>query len=216
MAGDRKPKVRTASMLGRIGRSFAGVPGACCRGQPCECSKYIVFTDKVAPMIRKLASILCLSLLSTAAHATEAFDSAAFFSASLTGLDGQPVAMERFRGRPLVVNFWARWCGPCRDEIPELVKLRAEQAADGIEVIGIAIEELDKIGAVRDFAKAYDMSYPVVIAAKDGIPLMKALGNPQAGMPFTVYIGRDGKAVGSKMGLVRRADLEASAQLLLK
>ena len=167
-------------------------------------------------MIRKLASILCLGLLATTVHAAEDIDTAALFSASLTGLDGQPVAMERFRGRPLIVNFWARWCGPCRDEIPELVKLRAEQGADGIEVIGVAIEENDKLEAVKDFAKAYDMRYPVVIAAKDGIPLMKALGNPQAGMPFTVYIGRDGKAVGSKLGLVRRADLEAAAQALLK
>ena len=167
-------------------------------------------------MIRKLASILCLGLLATTVHAAEDIDTAALFSASLTGLDGQPVAMERFRGRPLIVNFWARWCGPCRDEIPELVKLRAEQGADGIEVIGVAIEENDKLEAVKDFAKAYDMRYPVVIAAKDGIPLMKALGNPQAGMPFTVYIGRDGKALGSKLGLVRRADLEAAAQALLK
>ena len=167
-------------------------------------------------MIRKLASILCLGLLASAAHATEGIDTAAFFSASLTGLDGQPVAMEKFRGRPLIVNFWARWCGPCREEIPELVKLRAEQAADGIEVIGVAIEALDKIEAVRDFAKAYDMRYPVVVAAKEGIPLMRALGNPLAGLPFTVFIGRDGKPVGSKMGLVRRADLEASAQVLLK
>ena len=169
-------------------------------------------------MIHKFAVTLALSLglVSATAHASEGIDTAAFFSSTLTGLDGGKVAMEQFRGRPLVVNFWARWCGPCRDEIPELVKLRAEQGADGIEVIGVAIEENDKLEAVKDFAKAYDMRYPVVIAAKDGIPLMKALGNPQAGMPFTVYIGRDGKALGSKLGLVRRADLEAAAQALLK
>jgi thiol-disulfide isomerase/thioredoxin len=167
-------------------------------------------------MIRKLASMLCLGLLATAANAAEDIDTAALFSASLTGLDGQPVAMERFRGRPLIVNFWARWCAPCREEIPELVRLDAAQGADGIEVIGVAIEEADKLEAVRDFAKTYNMSYPVLLAAKNGIPLMKALGNPQAGLPFTVYIGRDGKPAGSKMGLVRRADLEASAQALLR
>lgn len=167
-------------------------------------------------MIRRFASILCLGFAAATAHAGEGIDTAAFFSSTLTGLDGQKVAMEQFRGRPLVVNFWARWCGPCRDEIPELVKLRAEQAADGIEVIGVAIEEVDKLEAVRDFARAYDMNYPVVLAARDGVPLMKALGNPLAGLPFTVYVGRDGKPVGSKMGVVRRADLEASAQVLLK
>lgn len=167
-------------------------------------------------MIRKFTFILSFGLLATAAHATEGIDTAAFFRASLTGLDGQPVAMERFRGRPLIVNFWARWCAPCREEIPELVRLRDAQGADGIEVIGIAIEEADKLEAVSDFAKTYSMSYPVVLAAKDGILLMKALGNPQAGLPFTVYIGRDGKPAGSKMGVVRRVNLEASAQALLR
>ncbi|WP_068637107.1 TlpA disulfide reductase family protein [Thauera butanivorans] len=168
-------------------------------------------------MIRRFALILCLGFVAAStARAGEGIDTAAFFSSTLTGLDGRKIAMQQFRGRPLVVNFWARWCGPCREEIPELVKLSAEQAVDGIEVIGVAIEESDKLEAVRDFARAYDMGYPVVLAANDGIPLMKALGNPQAGLPFTVYIGRDGEPLGSKMGVVRRADLEASAQALLK
>lgn len=167
-------------------------------------------------MIRKLASLLCFGLVAATAHAAEGIDAEAFFAASFTGLDGQKVAMEQFRGRPLVVNFWARWCAPCREEIPELVKLRAEQAADGIEVIGVAIEEIDKREAVEAFAATYAINYPVVLAARDGVPLMKALGNAQAGLPFTVYIGRDGRPLGSKMGLVRRADLEASAQMLLK
>jgi thiol-disulfide isomerase/thioredoxin len=165
-------------------------------------------------MIRKLASMLSLSLLATAASAAEGMDTAALFSASLTGLDGQPVAMERFRGRPLIVNFWARWCAPCREEIPELVRLHATQGNDGIEVIGVAVE--DQVEGVRDFATANDMRYPVVLAARQGIPLMKALGNVQGGLPFTVYVGRDGQPLGSKLGIVRRADLEAAAQALLK
>jgi thiol-disulfide isomerase/thioredoxin len=165
-------------------------------------------------MIRKFASMVCLSLLATAAPAAESIDTAALFSASLTGLDGQPVAMERFRGRPLIVNFWARWCAPCREEIPELVRLHATQGNDGIEVIGVAVE--DQVEGVRDFATANDMRYPVVLAARQGIPLMKALGNVQGGLPFTVYVGRDGQPLGSKLGIVRRADLEAAAQALLK
>lgn len=165
-------------------------------------------------MIRKLASILCLSLMAITARAAEDIDTAAFFSASLTGLDGQPVAMQTFRGRPLIVNFWARWCAPCREEIPELIRLRDARGADGIEVIGVALES--QVEGVREFATANDMRYPVVLAAKQGIPLMKALGNAPGGVPYTVYIGRDGKAVGSKLGIVRRADLEVAAQALLK
>lgn len=166
--------------------------------------------------MNKLFAACIFAVFSSLTVAADAPQPEAFFAATLADPDDKPVALASFRGKPLVVNFWARWCGPCRDEIPELVRLRAEQGADGIEVIGVAIEENDKLEAVKDFAKAYDMRYPVVIAAKDGIPLMKALGNPQAGMPFTVYIGRDGKALGSKLGLVRRADLEAAAQALLK
>ncbi len=164
---------------------------------------------------RALLPLALVLTVSGAARGVDQVDAEAFFAASLTGLDEQVLALEGFRGRPLVVNFWARWCGPCRDEIPELIKLRQAQAADGIEVIGIAIEELDKLPAVRDFVKAYEMEYPVVVAAKDGVPLMKALGNEQAGMPFTVYIGRDGRALGSKLGVVKAEDLAAAAQKLL-
>lgn len=166
-------------------------------------------------MIRTLASILCLGFAAATAHAAEGIDTEAFFAAGFTGLDGEKVAMEQYRGRPLVVNFWARWCAPCREEIPELAKLRAEQAADGIEVIGVAIEEVGKREAVKEFAATYAINYPVVLAGREGMSLMKALGNPQVGLPFTVYIGRDGKPAGSKLGLLRRAELEAAAQRLL-
>ena len=108
--------------------------------------------------------------------------------------------------------------GTLLDSAPDMLatanRLRDAQGADGIEVIGVALES--QVEGVREFATANDMRYPVVLAAKQGIALMKALGNAPGGVPYTVYIGRDGKAVGSKLGLVRRADLEAAAQTLLK
>lgn len=166
-------------------------------------------------MIRKLVAVLGLGLaLSASAHAAGDVDTDAFFAASLTGVDGKPVEMAQFRGRPLIVNFWARWCAPCRDEIPELVRLRDAQGVDGVEVIGVALES--QVEGVREFAAANDMRYPVVLAAKQGIPLMKALGNAPGGVPYTVYIGRDGKAVGRKLGIASADDLAAAAQALLK
>ena len=95
-----------------------------------------------------------------------------------------------------------------------LIRLRDAQGADGIEVIGVALES--QVEGVREFATANDMRYPVVLAAKQGIPLMKALGNSPGGVPYTVYIGRDGKAVGSKLGIVRADDLAAATKALLK
>lgn len=139
--------------------------------------------------------------------------SALLFAATLNDLDDKPVALERYRGKPLIVNFWARWCGPCRVEIPELIAIR--QAHKGkLEVLGIGIE--DKADAAKEFAKAYEMDYPVFVARDKGIPLMQALGNTKGGLPFTVVIDRNGQVVQKKMGIMKKADLEAAAELALK
>lgn len=136
------------------------------------------------------------------------------FAATLTGLDDKPAALSQWRGQPLIVNFWARWCGPCRAEIPELAKLRKAYRARGLEVIGIGIE--DKIEPVRDFAKAYDMDYPVLLGKDQGLDLMRALGNTKMGLPFTVAIDRAGKLVVVKMGGIKADELAAAAEAALK
>lgn len=139
--------------------------------------------------------------------------SALLFEATLNDLDDKPVVLERYRGKPLIVNFWARWCGPCRVEIPELIAIR--QAHKGkLEVLGIGIE--DKADAAKEFARAYEMDYPVFVARDKGIPLMQALGNTKGGLPFTIVIDRNGQVVQKKMGIMKKADLEAAAELALK
>jgi thiol-disulfide isomerase/thioredoxin len=152
-----------------------------------------------------------LSLL--AATLARADGAESLFAATLSDLDDKPVAMAAYKGRPLIVNFWARWCGPCREEIPELTRIRAKHKARGLEVIGIAIE--DRAEPVRDFAKAYDIDYPVVLAKGKGIWLMQALGNSKAGLPFTVVIDRKGKILSTKLGIIRGWDLDAAAASLL-
>lgn len=140
--------------------------------------------------------------------------STALFAATLTGLDGQPQALAQWQGKPLIVNFWARWCGPCRIEIPELIKLRQQYQAKGLEVLGIGIE--DQTESVRDFAKAYEMDYPVLIGKDKGLELMRTLGNTKMGLPFTVAIDRTGKLVVIKMGTIKGDELAAAAAAALK
>ena len=139
--------------------------------------------------------------------------SAPLFAATLNDLDDKPVALERYRGKPLIVNFWARWCGPCRVEIPELIAIRRANKGK-LEVLGIGIE--DKADAAKEFAKAYEMDYPVFVAREKGIPLMQALGNTKGGLPFTIVIDRNGQVVQKKMGIMKKAGLDAAAQLALK
>jgi thiol-disulfide isomerase/thioredoxin len=164
--------------------------------------------------LRKLLPALVFALFSAlTATADEMPSSALLFAATLNDLDDKPVALERYRGKPLIVNFWARWCGPCRVEIPELIAIR--QAHKGkLEVLGIGIE--DKADAAKEFARAYEMDYPVFVARDKGIPLMQALGNTKGGLPFTIVIDRNGQVVQKKMGIMKKADLEAAAELALK
>lgn len=138
-------------------------------------------------------------------------DTAPLFSAVLHDLDHRPARVPR-DGRPRLVNFWARWCGPCKVEIPELVALQARDA--GVGVLGIALE--NDGAAVRDFARAYEINYPLLLAREGiGLDLMRRLGNPGAGLPFTLGLDRQGALVLRRLGLLTRAQLEAAERHLL-
>ena len=163
--------------------------------------------------MKKILAALAFGFFSTLSFAEESISSAPLFAATINDLDDKPVALERYKGKPLVVNFWARWCGPCRVEIPELIKFRAAHKGK-IEVLGIGIE--DNAEPAREFAKAYDMNYPVFVAKDKGIPLMQALGNTKAGLPYTLFIDRNGQVVQRKMGIVKKADFDAFQDMLLK
>jgi thiol-disulfide isomerase/thioredoxin len=156
---------------------------------------------------------LALAFSATLASAQDMPSSAPLFAATLNDLDDKPVALERYKGKPLIVNFWARWCGPCRAEIPELIKFRNAHKGK-VEVLGIGIE--DKAEPAKEFAKAYDMDYPVFVAKEQGIPLMQALGNTKAGLPYTLFIDRHGNVIQRKMGVVRKPDFDSVQEALFK
>lgn len=139
-------------------------------------------------------------------------DSAALFAAALLDLEGQPTTLSKYRGKPLIVNFWARWCGPCKVEIPELVSLQKRNS--GVEVLGLNLE--NNPATVRDFAFAYDVNYPVFLTREPGLALMRALGNHKTVLPFTVVLNRHGAIVSSHIGAMTRDRLDAAVVAALQ
>lgn len=115
---------------------------------------------------------------------------------SLADGQGQVHSLSEWRGHPLMVNFWATWCEPCRREIPLLKKLRHDHRPEGLEVIGIAVDFAD---AVNRYSHQMGIDYPVLIGEQDGLDAIAALGM-DAVFPFTVFADGQGRIVTLKVG----------------
>jgi len=126
---------------------------------------------------------------------------------TLPGLDGQPVDLAaRYRGRPLLINAWASWCGPCVEEMPALDAFARSQGARGVQVIGLA---LDTPEAVRAFLTRVPVHYPIVHQLPAADDASVRLGNGQGVLPYSVLIGADGRILKRKLGPFRPGELEA-------
>jgi thiol-disulfide isomerase/thioredoxin len=115
---------------------------------------------------------------------------------SLADADGVKHPLSEWKGRSLLINFWATWCAPCRREIPLLKTLRHERAADGVEVVGIAVDFRD---AVQHYARQMGIDYPVLVGEQDGLDAIAAFGMDTV-FPFTVFADRQGRIVTLKIG----------------
>ena len=112
-------------------------------------------------------------------------------------LDGAPLRMADWRGRPLVLNFWATWCGPCVTEMPLLDRFSKERAASGWRVLALAI---DKEEQVRKFVAERSLTLPVALAGADGIDLARALGDASGALPFSVLFDATGTPLARQLG----------------
>jgi thiol-disulfide isomerase/thioredoxin len=139
-------------------------------------------------------------------------DGAAVLGLALPDLQGRQQALSQWRGKVLVVNFWATWCAPCREEMPEFIDVQAHDGPMGLQFVGIAVDDPDK---VRAFAKELKLNYPALIGGYGAIELSKTLGNDLAALPFTIVVDRQGRVAHTQLGPLKRATLEALLARLL-
>ncbi len=126
--------------------------------------------------------------------------------ASMPDLAGKQVSIAQWKGKVLVVNFWATWCAPCREEIPDFVKLHHEFGSKGAQFVGIAADQADK---VTQFANEFGIDYPLLIGNAGALELARRVGNKTSSLPFTVVIDRNGKIVYRQLGILKPAKLRA-------
>jgi len=131
---------------------------------------------------------------------------AQLMAATLPDMAGKPQALAQWRGKVMVVNFWATWCPPCLEEIPEFVRMQEKFGHRGLQFVGIAIDNADK---VREFAARFRMNYPVLVGEIEAIELVRTAGNERGGLPFTVIVDREGRLIGTELGGLNEQRLTA-------
>lgn len=137
-------------------------------------------------------------------------ESAAFFTS--TDLAGKAFDLKDHKGKVLVLNFWATWCGPCRREIPDFIQLQDEYGASGLQVVGIALDE-QGVSIVKPFADKFKINYPVVIDSRSEVAAMYGQMNA---IPVTIVVDRKGKIRSRQVGMRSKAQIESIALPLLK
>jgi thiol-disulfide isomerase/thioredoxin len=168
-------------------------------------------------LIVALAALLALAAGAYVARTTMApspvgKEASALLGVSLPDLEGREQRLDQWRGKVLVVNFWATWCAPCREEMPQFVKSQQALGAKGLQFVGIAVDQADK---AQQFAKEIGLNYPTLVGGMGALELSSTLGNDLMALPFTVVVGRDGKIVHTQLGPLKQAQFDAVVGKLL-
>ena len=139
-------------------------------------------------------------------------DGGPLLAIALPDTDGKEQPLGQWKGKVLVVNFWATWCAPCREEMPEFVRIQAEMAPKGLQFVGIAVDQADK---VKQFAAEIKLNYPALIGGYGAMELSKTLGNNLMALPFTVILDRSGRVVHTQLGPLREERLRGIVAQLI-
>jgi thiol-disulfide isomerase/thioredoxin len=132
--------------------------------------------------------------------------------AKLMGVDDQVHPFEQWRGKVLIVNFWATWCAPCREEIPGFVKFQQAYGPAGLQFVGIAIDQKPR---VIPYAQEMGINYPLLVGGLETMDFARQLGNRMSVLPFTLVLDRTGKVVLSEVGILKADKLEKTVKPLL-
>jgi thiol-disulfide isomerase/thioredoxin len=136
----------------------------------------------------------------------------ALFSAKFADQNGKTQALKQYEGKIIVLNFWASWCEPCREEMPELSTLHTAYKDSNVVVLGMAIED---VAAINDFLKETKVSYPLFAADVQGMDIAASLGNDKGVLPFTVIIKADGTVAKTYFGRITKPLLEQTLKTIL-
>ncbi len=120
--------------------------------------------------------------------------------------DGRPQAMSQWRGRWIVLNFWATWCAPCVEEMPMLQQVAWDYGARGVTVVGVGI---DNARSIRRFKEELKLDLPLLVAGAGGSELARELGNPSGALPYTVLISPQGRVEQARLGLLKSERLRS-------
>ena len=157
----------------------------------------------LAPLIALGLGVYAFRLLPEPAPGSR--DSGTLMAVSLPDVDGNAQSLSQWRGRLLVVNFWATWCAPCKEEMPMFVRAQRAHASKGLQFVGIAVDDAAK---VRQFAGEIGLNYPALIGGYGAMELSKSLGNTVMALPFTIVVDPKGNVVLTQLGPVREAQIE--------
>ncbi|MGI4937618.1 MAG: TlpA family protein disulfide reductase [Janthinobacterium lividum] len=150
------------------------------------------------------AAVRAAAPAAAATSATGATAVAQLFAQSMPDIAGKPQPLAAWKGKTLVVNFWATWCAPCVEEMPELSALQTALAGSNVQIIGLGVDTAASIGA---FAERYRIAYPLYVAGLGGAELSRRFGNQTGGLPFTVIIGADGNIKKTYLGRLTMENL---------
>jgi thiol-disulfide isomerase/thioredoxin len=159
------------------------------------------------PLVLALAAGIWLAQTRYAPQAPDVSAVGALWKLSFPDVAGREQPLSQWRGQVLVLNFWASWCAPCREEMPDFSALRAQTRPKGVEFVGIAIDNPDN---VSQFLRQQPVNYPILIGGGAGHSLARQLGNPSGSLPYTIVLDRDGNVVLSHLGRLPRATLEST------